>query len=54
MGIDRDGDTILDAADTATCSATRIGASGRRHLGLISGLTLLGLAFIRRQGRRQI
>jgi YVTN family beta-propeller protein len=54
MGIDRDQDTILNAEDTATCSATRIGASGRRHLGLISGLTLLGLAFIRRQGRRQI
>jgi mono/diheme cytochrome c family protein len=51
MGIDRDQDNILDSQDTATCSATRLGASQGAHLVLLAVVTLGGLALIRRRRR---
>ena len=49
MGIDRDEDTVLNAQDTVTCSAVRLGPSQRGHIALLMLATLVGLGIVRRR-----
>jgi hypothetical protein len=49
MGIDRDEDTVLNAQDTVTCSAVRLGPSQRGHIALLMLATLGGLSIVRRR-----
>jgi len=49
MGIDRDSDTVLDAEDTATCSASPLREGQLGHIVLLSMLTFGGLVVIRRR-----
>lgn len=51
MGIDRDEDTVLDADDTLTCSASRVGASRGGNLATVLFIIMVGLALGRRRRR---
>jgi hypothetical protein len=51
MGIDRDSDNVLDANDTSSCSASRIGASRPGDLLALSLFIITGLALLRRRRR---
>jgi DNA-binding beta-propeller fold protein YncE len=49
MGIDRDSDTLLNAEDTTTCSASHLRSGELAHIALLAVMTLGALVWMRRR-----